>query len=111
MVIGQEPFGHGHRQIGNTCLLNERANVSISLCVGSAFAENNEWALRARQQVEGAFDRIWGGNLPGHWIDNAYQRLHTCICVECGTENFRGQVQIDPTWAARYGGTYRPGHS
>ena len=105
VIIRQEPFRHRHRQKRDACLLNERANVSVSLCVRSAFAENNERTLCARQQVEGALDRFGGRDLPGSWIDNAHQRLRPCICIERCTENICGQVQIDPTGPSRYGGT------
>lgn len=106
MVIRQESFRHGHRQIRNTCLFNERPDVSVSLCVSSAFAENNKWALCAREQIEGAFDRFSGGKLPGRWIDNARQRLRTCIRIEYCTENICGQVKIDSARSSRDGSTY-----
>jgi len=39
----------------------------------------------------GTFDRFRRGNLPRGWIDNARQRLHSCICIGRRRENFCGQ--------------------
>jgi len=104
MVVRQEPFGHGHRKIRNTCGFNEGPNAGVSLRVGGALAENDEWALSAREQVEGAIDRFRRRNLTGRRIDDAHERLFPGIGIECHTKNVRGQVEIDPARPARYGG-------
>ena len=52
-------------------------------------------ALPAGQR---ALDRLGVGDLPGRWLDHAYQRLGSRLGVEGRAEDFGGQIEIDAAW-------------
>ena len=74
MCVGQQTLRHGHRQIWNTGLLDERADFVIGLRVGCALAENDERLSGALQKVDSTLDRVRSRDLLGRGIDYFDQR-------------------------------------
>src|SRR5450759_1439808 len=103
MGVGQQAFGHGHRQIWDAGFFDERTNSGIGLRVCGAFAKKDERTLGAFEQVERAFDRVWSRDLTRYRVYHAYQRFLAVCGVERLAEQLRRQVQIDAARTARHG--------
>ena len=52
MRVGQEALGHAHRQERYAALFDQGADLVVGLRVCRAFAENDQGALGALQQIE-----------------------------------------------------------
>ena len=55
--VGQESLRHGHRQVRDAGLFDERADVGVGLRVRRALAEDDQRTLGALQQIERALAR------------------------------------------------------
>ena len=70
--VGQQALGHAHRDVRDAAGFDQGADGVVGLGVGGTFAEDDRgggWA--DVQQVEGALDRVRGGELAGCGVDDA----------------------------------------
>ena len=72
-----------------------RTNRVVGLCIGRAFAEDDQRALCAFQHIKRAFDRFGSGNLCRRCIDHLHERLLSRFGVHHLTEQLGGQIEID----------------
>ena len=111
MRVGQQAFGHAHRQKRDAALFHERTDVVIGLRIGRAFAENDQWALRIFENIKRARHRGRCGNLRRRRVDHLDQRLGAGLRIHHLREQLAGQIEIDAAGATRHGGTDRPRHA
>ena len=109
MEIGQQAFGHAHRQKRDTALFDEGTDGVVGLGVGGALAEDDQRTLGALEHVERAVDGRGRGYLRGRGIDHLDQRLASGFRIHHLPEQFRRQVEIDAARPARHRGADRAG--
>jgi hypothetical protein len=99
--VGQDALRHRHGQVGNAGLLDQRADVRVGLRVGGTFAQEDQRALGALQQLERALDGIGRRDLARRRIDHLDERPLAGLRVDRLREELRRQVEVDATRAAR----------
>ncbi len=107
MRIGQQALGHRHRQIGDAGFLDQRADVGIDLRIGRALAHQNQRALGAFEQINGALHRVRRGNLAWRRIDYLDQGFFAGLGIHALGKQFGRQVEVDAARPAGYGGADR----
>ncbi len=70
MRIWQQALGHGHGQVGNACLFDQRADIRVRLGVGGPLAQHDQRLLRAPEQLDSTLDGVGAGNLLRRRIDD-----------------------------------------
>ena len=98
MRVGQQPLGHAHRQERNPALLDQSADRVVCLRVCRAFAEDDQRALGAVEDIERALDGGWSRDLGRRGIDDLDQRPRSGIGIHDLREQFGRQIEINTAW-------------
>jgi len=66
------------------------AATAAVLCIGSAFAQKDQWTLSALQDIKCTLDRISRWNLAWNWINDLEDGLLSFFNRHCLTEQLCG---------------------
>ena len=111
MRVGQQAFGHAHRQERNAALFDQGADLVVGLRVCRALAEDDQRALGALQDIERALDGGRSGKLGGRRVDDLDERLRAGIRVHDLREQLGRQIEIDAARTAGHGRADRARHA
>jgi hypothetical protein len=104
VVVGQQAFGHRHRQERDAGFFDEGANVGVGLRIRRALAEDDERPLGFGQQVKGALDRLRSRRLPRCCVDHANKRSGCGLGIESGSQDVTWKIQVHAARASGHGG-------
>jgi hypothetical protein len=85
----------------------EGANGLVGLGVGRALAENDQWAFRALEHLEGTLDGRGRRDLCRRGIDHLDEGLAAGFGADHLSEQLRRQVEVDPARASGHRGADR----
>ncbi len=95
MRVGQKSLGHAHRQERDAGLFDQGTDLVVGLRVGRAFAENNQRALGALQEIERTRDSGRSRTLGWCRVNDLDERLGGSVRVHHLREKLARQIEIN----------------